>query len=107
MCRDAMPIELWILVREIGGRGVAELPIHSDLFELIVQRVGLAQIVRIAELSDEIGSPNKQALLVVHSVRVSSGGNRVHSMARVILLASRSLLSPIRSITNNLDLSRR
>jgi hypothetical protein len=32
-------------------------------------------------------------------------GNRVNSMARAILLASTSLIAPMRSITNSFDLS--
>jgi hypothetical protein len=58
MCRNAVPIELWIEVGEIGGRGVAKLPVHPHLLEFIVQRIGFAQITRITELSDEVGSPH-------------------------------------------------
>ena len=48
MCRNAVPIELWVKIGKIGSRGVAKLPIHSDLLELIVQRISFAQIMRIA-----------------------------------------------------------
>src|SRR5262245_23107616 len=40
--RNAVPIELRILVREIDRRGVAKLPIHADLLEFMIQRVDLA-----------------------------------------------------------------
>jgi hypothetical protein len=49
---------------------VAKLPIHSNLFEFIVQRVGFAQIMRIPELSDEIGSTHQQTLIVLWILRL-------------------------------------
>src|SRR5882672_1663586 len=74
MRRNVVPVKLRISVREIGRRGVAKLPIHSDLFELMVERVRLAQIMRVAELSDEIGSAHQQAFLVPCVVRLRRRG---------------------------------
>src|ERR1700741_2640987 len=55
MRRDAVPIELRIAVHNVGRRVVAELSVDADLLEFVVERVGLAQIVGIAELPDEVG----------------------------------------------------
>ena len=52
---DAVPVELWVLVDEIGRRLVAELAVEAGLLEFVVERVGLADVVRIAELPDQIG----------------------------------------------------
>src|ERR1700728_4909411 len=51
----AVPVELRIEVGKIGGRGITELLVHADFLELVIQRIGFAQIMRIAELADEIG----------------------------------------------------
>src|SRR5580700_7338798 len=53
--RDALPIELRIKVRDIGRRRVAQLTVQPDFLELLVQRVGLAEVMGIAQLSDQIG----------------------------------------------------
>src|ERR1700733_7894090 len=42
MRRNAVPVKLRIQVGEIGGRGIAELAVHADLFEFEIQRIGLA-----------------------------------------------------------------
>ena len=107
MCSETLfQVELRISVHEIGGRRVAKLLIHSDLFELVIQRVRFAQIVRIAELADEIGRPQQQAFFVFCDRSGSVvDGNRVNSIARAILLASTSLLARMRSITNSFDRS--
>ena len=44
MHRDAVPEKRRISFDDIGGRGIAELPIGADLLEFIVKRVGLARI---------------------------------------------------------------
>src|ERR1051326_2891470 len=64
MCRNAVPIKLWVLVDEIGRRCVAKLPIHPSLLELVVQRIGLAEIVWVTKLTDKIGSSHKQPLFI-------------------------------------------
>jgi hypothetical protein len=45
------------LVDHVGRRIVAELPGQADFLEFVVKRIGLSQIVRIAELADEVGGP--------------------------------------------------
>jgi len=42
--RYATPIELWILIGEIGRRIIAELLVHSDFFKFVIKRIGFAQI---------------------------------------------------------------
>src|ERR1700742_787745 len=41
----AVPVELRIAIDDIGRGIVAQLTVDADLFELMVERVGLAQIV--------------------------------------------------------------
>src|SRR5580692_7221996 len=60
--RDTFPIKLRIEVRDIGWRRVAQLTVEPDFLELLVQRVGLAEIVWIAQLPDQIGGAQQQAL---------------------------------------------
>ena len=55
MHRDAVPEKIRILVNQIRRRGIAELAVHSDLFEFDVECVGLAGIHGVAELTDQIG----------------------------------------------------
>src|SRR5262245_28047356 len=62
--RDVAPIELRILVDEVRRRFIAELPVQTDLFEFVEKRIGFPQIVRIAELTDEVGTPQQRPLLV-------------------------------------------
>ena len=42
MCRYAAPIELRIEIGEIGRRSIAELLVHSDFFEFVIERIGFA-----------------------------------------------------------------
>src|SRR5215831_9104146 len=62
--RYATPIELRILIGEIGWRIIAELLVHSDFFKFVIKRIGLAQIMWIAELANEIGSTYQHAFIV-------------------------------------------
>src|SRR5262245_39330633 len=61
---DVTPIELRIFVDEVRRRVIAKLSIQTDLFEFVVKRVGFPQIVGIAELTDEIGTPQQRPLFV-------------------------------------------
>ena len=70
--RNALPIELRIQIREIGGRGVTELFIHPDLFEFIIQRIGFSQIMGVTQLSNEIGGPHKRTFFVILIIRLSA-----------------------------------
>src|SRR5262245_24071275 len=62
--RHAVPVELRILVDEVGGVVVAELTVEARFLELVIERVGLAYIVRIVELPDQVGGPQQCGLLV-------------------------------------------
>src|SRR5258705_7255764 len=53
--RDAVPEKGRVLFRNVGGRGIPELPVRADLFEFIIERVCLARVQGIAELPYEIG----------------------------------------------------
>ena len=53
-----------IFVNQVGGRFIAQLPIQADFLELVVERVGFPQIVRVAELADEIRGPQQRRILV-------------------------------------------
>jgi hypothetical protein len=55
---------LRIEIDEVRGRGIAELPVHPSLFELVIERIGLANVMGIAELPDQIRSPQQRGLLV-------------------------------------------
>src|SRR3954469_17369855 len=55
MWRDAVPIELRILVHEVRRRIIPELLVQSALLEFVVEGVGFSQIIRVAKLTDEIG----------------------------------------------------
>src|SRR6516225_11015122 len=63
--RDALPVELRIEIGEIRRRSVAELLIHADLFELVIECIRLAQVMRVAELPDQIGPAHQQSLLAL------------------------------------------
>jgi hypothetical protein len=63
--RNAVPIKLRIKVYQIGRRRITELPIHTDFFKFVPQRIDLAQIMRIAELPDEIGGTRQQAFFSI------------------------------------------
>src|SRR3954467_762868 len=62
---DAVPIELRIAIHDVGRRVVTELAVDADLLELIVERIGFAQIIGIAELSDEVGSAQYRGVLII------------------------------------------
>src|SRR5260370_11556451 len=62
--RHAVPVELRIFVDDVGGAVVAELAVEAGLFELAIERVGLADIMRIAELPDQVGGSQQRSLLV-------------------------------------------
>src|SRR4029079_7179189 len=62
LCRYVAPEKLRIEVDEVSRRRVTEPLVHPDLFKLVVKRIGLAQIVRIAELADEIGGADQDAV---------------------------------------------
>src|SRR5271167_3209478 len=51
MRRYTAPIELRIEIGEIGWRSIAELLVHPNFFKFVIKRIGLAQIMRIAELA--------------------------------------------------------
>jgi hypothetical protein len=61
MPRHAVPAELRAAIDDVGGRFIAELPVHAHLFERVVQRIGFPQAVGIAELPDEIRRMLKSA----------------------------------------------
>src|SRR5215475_16085524 len=62
--RYATPIELRVLIGEISWRIIAELLVHSDFFKFVIKRIGLAQIMGIAELTNEIGGAYRHAFFV-------------------------------------------
>src|SRR5215469_11780024 len=62
--RHAVPVELRIFVDDVGGAVVAELAVEAGFFELVIERVRLADIMRIAELSDQVGGSQQGSLLV-------------------------------------------
>jgi hypothetical protein len=66
---DLTALELRILISKIGRRSVTELPVHSDFFKLVIKRIGFSEVVRVAELSNEVGSTYKEALFIVLTVR--------------------------------------
>jgi hypothetical protein len=69
MHRNTAPIKLRISICKIGRRGETELPVHSDFLKLMVQRIGLSEVVWIPDLSNEVGSTYKEALFIVLTVR--------------------------------------
>src|SRR5690242_16807068 len=54
MRRDGVPVKLRILVHEVRRRPIAELPVQTDFFKLIIKGIYFSQIVRVAKLADEI-----------------------------------------------------
>ena len=53
-----------VFVDQVGGRFIAELPVQADFLKLVEERVRLPQIVRIAELADQVGGPQQRRILV-------------------------------------------
>src|SRR5579859_3598687 len=62
--RDVVPVELRVLVDDVGRRVVAELLVQADFLEFVEQRIGLSQVVGIAELADQIGRAQQQPLFL-------------------------------------------
>ena len=62
MGRDGVPVKSRKLLDQVGGGGVAELPIAADLLELVEQGIGLSRIERIAKLPDQVGGLNEPRL---------------------------------------------
>src|ERR1700733_13385704 len=52
--RHLPPVELRILIDQIGRRLIAELSVQADFLEFVIERVGLPQIMRIAAPSGPI-----------------------------------------------------
>ena len=50
------PVELRILVDHIRRRFVAKLPVQTDFLELVEERIGLFQIMRVAKLTGKVKS---------------------------------------------------
>src|ERR1700724_3841384 len=77
MRRDLAPVELRIAVDQVRRRGIAELPVHSGLLEFMEQGVELAQVMRVAELANEVGGTHQRTLLVrVVSIVLPACGDR-------------------------------
>ena len=72
MRRNGLPVKLRIEFGEIGGRFIAELPVETDFLEFIVEGICLAQILRIAELPNQIGSPDKRPFFVAIVIGLDS-----------------------------------
>src|ERR1700723_3597602 len=62
--RDFVPVELWVFVDQVRRRCVAKLPVQADFLEFVVERIGLPQIMRIAELTNKIRGPQQRGILV-------------------------------------------
>src|SRR5262249_44140875 len=62
--RHAVPVELRIFVDDVGGTVVAELAVGGGFFELVIERVGLAGVIRVAQLSDQVGGSQQRGLLI-------------------------------------------
>src|SRR4030095_9086426 len=75
--RYATPKELRILIGEIGWRIIAKLLVHSDFFKFVIKRIGLAQIMWIAELANEIGGAHQHAFFVATVVSAGRKARRL------------------------------
>src|SRR6516165_11716480 len=75
--RYTTPKELRILIGEIGWRIIAKLLVHSDFFKFIIKRIGLAQIMGIAELANEIGGAYQRAFFVT---TVATAGRKARGL---------------------------
>src|SRR4029078_13488755 len=67
--RYVAPVELRIEFDQISRRRITELLVHPDLIELAIKCIGLAQIMRIAKLTDEIGGANQDAIFAGSNAR--------------------------------------
>src|SRR5262249_43634183 len=54
--RVIVPIRLRIFDNDVRRRLIAELPVQTNLFKFVVERIRFSQIVRVAKLTDEICS---------------------------------------------------
>ena len=55
---DLAPIELRIVIDQIGRTTISELLVNAGFDEFVVERVQLARIERIAQLANEIAGPD-------------------------------------------------
>ena len=69
------PEEAGILISEVSWRLIAETLVAADLLELTEERIELARVERIAQLSDQIGGA-QQACLAIRLGVVSLFRNR-------------------------------
>src|SRR4249919_799391 len=74
MRRYTAPIELGIKIGQIGRRGVPKLLVHPDFFELAKKSISLAQVMWVAQLTDQVGRTNEFALLAVDIPRAGWRG---------------------------------
>src|SRR5215213_4646348 len=73
--RDAGPIKVRKALHEVRGRRIAELAVEPDLLELVVERVRLLEVERIAELADQIRGLDEPPLSVFrHILRAAAHG---------------------------------
>src|SRR5262245_39950846 len=68
-----VPIEPRIQIHESSGRRIAELSIHAGFLELMVQRIGLSQVLGVTELPNEVGGSYERTILLVLLI-ISFGG---------------------------------
>src|SRR5437764_13624116 len=61
----ALPIELRIEIDDIGRGAITELPVEADLLELVEEGTRLANIMRVAELPDQIGRAQQRAFFII------------------------------------------
>ena len=59
--RHLPPVELRILIDQIGRRLIAELSVQADFLEFVIERVGLSDVVGVAELPDQIGRSDRKS----------------------------------------------
>ena len=65
---DVVPVELRIFVNNVCRRLVAERFVHADFFKFVEQGIRFLQVVGVAELPDEVGRAQQQALFFVQFV---------------------------------------
>ena len=59
---DTVPKELWIKAHDIRWGIVPEFPIQARLLKLVIERIRFGDIVRIPELSNEVGGAYQPCL---------------------------------------------
>ena len=57
----ARPEEVRVTLNQISRRGIAKLLRDADLGELMKQGIGLAQVVEIAKLADQVAARTRPA----------------------------------------------